>query len=420
VAVTERRTPALEAPRARTGTGALGFVRSRAHLLEPFWVLVGIRAVFWTGAILALLWMPAPVAGGNPVFRAYEARSDLVFGALAEWDSGWYVAIAENDYDNRQASAFFPLYPMLVRGLSIVTGSTVVAGVLIALLAAGIAAIVLAELARPLLGDLGARESVLLLALYPIAFVFTSVYSDSLLLALSAGAFLAALRGRPWLAGTLGAFAVGTRSLGLALIPALLVLLWPRDRSLRALARPLPLLMLPAALGAFALFLHRRLGDWNAFIDVQATFWQRHTPTLGPIGGLWESAEFAYRGAAQLALHLPRTGETFDRFDQIAVWFVLHFLLLLGALYLTWVAWRRLGAAYGLYSLTTLVVLLSNPVEWFPLQSLPRYLLTDFPLFLALASLTIERPRLRLITLCSFAAIGAVAAVAFSRHIWVA
>jgi hypothetical protein len=415
VAVTERGTASLEARRAR----GVSFIRAQTELLQPFWTLVAIRAVFWVGAILAFLWSPSPVAGGNPVFRAYEARSDLVFGALAEWDSGWYVAIAEHGYDSRQSAAFFPLYPMLVRAVSTITGSTVVAGVLIALIAAGIAAVVLAQLARPLLGELGARESVLLLALYPAAFVFTSVYSDGLLLALSAGAFLAAVRDRPWLAGILGALAVGTRSLGLALIPALLVLLWPRDRTARELARPLPLLLLPAALGAFALFLERRLGDWNAFIDAQSSFWQRHTPTLGPVGGLWESAESAYHGAAQLALHLPRTGETFDRFDQIAVWFVLHFLLLLGALALTWVAWKRFGAAFGLYSLTTLVVLLSNPVEWFPLQSLPRYLLTDFPLFLALASLTLERPRLRLVTFCSFAAVGAVAAVAFSRHIWV-
>lgn len=392
----------------------------RSHRARPFWLLVGIRAAFWAGAALAFLWSPAPVAGGNTVFRAWEARSDLVFGTFAEWDSGWYVAIADNGYESRQSTAYFPLYPLLVRALSSLTGSTVVAGVLISLLAAGVAAIMLAELARPLLGERGARESVLLVALYPAAFVFTSVYTDGLFLALSAGAFLAARRQRPWLAGALGALAVATRLLGLALLPALILLLWPRRRSARELARLLPLLALPAALGAYALFLDRRFGSWDVFADAQREFWQRHTPTLGPLGGLWESAESAYHGAAQLALHLPRTGETFDRFDQIAVWFVLHFLLLLAAIALTWVAWRRLGAAFGLYSVTTLVVLLSSTVTWFPLASLPRYLLADFPLFLALASLTLERPRARTIVLCSFAAVGAVAAVAFSRHVWVA
>jgi hypothetical protein len=394
--------------------------RVASERVRPFWLLIGIRVAFWIGAAVAFLWSPAAVAGGNTAFRAYEARSDLLFGTFAEWDSGWYVAIAEHGYESRQSTAYFPLYPLLVRGVSVVTGSTVVSGVLISLLAAGVAAVVIAELARPLLGARGARDSVLLVALYPAAFVFTSVYTDGLFLALSAGAFLAASRQRPWLAGVLGGLAVSTRLLGLALVPALLLLLWPRARSPRELLRPLPLVALPAALGAYALYLDRHFGDWNVFGEAQREFWQRHTPTLGPLGGLWEAADFAYHGAAQLALHLPRTGETFDRFDQIAVWFVLHFLLLLAAIALTWVAWRRLGAAFGLYSVTTLVVLLSSTVTWFPLASLPRYLLADFPLFLALASLLLNRPQARTIVLCSFAAVGAIAAVAFSRHVWIA
>jgi hypothetical protein len=292
--------------------------------------------------------------------------------------------------------------------------------VLVSLAAAAVAAVVLAELARPLLGERGARESVLLLALAPTAFVFTALYSDALFLALSAGAFLAAARGRPGLAGLLGGLAVGTRAVGLALLPALLLLLWPRGRSPRELVRLVPLLALPAAVGLFALHLDRRLGDWDAFVDAQSDFWQRHTPTLGPLGGLWEAADSARHGAAQLLLHLPRTGETYDRFDQVAVWYIVHFVLLVAALALTWVAWRRLGAAYGLYSLATLALVLSNTSDWFPLQSLPRFLLADFPLFLALASLTLERPRLRSTVLISFAALGAVAAIAFSRHVWIA
>jgi hypothetical protein len=171
----------------------------------------------------------------------------------------------------------------------------------------------------------------------------------------------------------------------------------------------------------FAWHLERRLGDWDVFLDAQSEYWQRHTPTLGPLGGLWEAAESAYHGAAQLLRHLPRTGEgAYDRFDQIAVWFVLHFVLLAAAAWLTWVAWRRLGAPYGLYSASLLVLALSSTSTWFPLQSLPRYLLADFPLFLALASLLEDHPRARGAVLVGFGAVGAAAAVAFSNHHWVA
>ena len=88
--------------------------------------------------------------------------------------------------------------------------------------------------------------------------------------------------------------------------------------------------------------------------------------------------------------------------------------------WLTWVAWRRLGAAFGVYSVATLAIFLSVPAEGFPLVSLPRFLLGDFPLFLALASVTLDHPRARGPALCTFAALGALAAAAFARGIWVA
>ena len=388
---------------------------------RPAWLLVGIRTLFWAGAALSLLWAPARLAGGNPDLRAYEPITDLLFGTFAQWDAVWFLHIAEHGYDSRQSTAFFPLYPLLVRGLAFVLGSTLVAGVVVSLAAAAAAAVVLAELARPLLGERGARDSVLYFALAPTAFVFTALYSEALFVALAAGAFLAGMQRRALPAALLAALAVATRPLGLALVPALLVLLWPRSRAPRELLAPASLVLVPVPIALFALYLERRLGDWNVFLDAQSEFWQRHTPTLGPLGGLWEAADSARHGAAQLLLHLPRTGEgAYDRFDQIAVWFVLHFVLLAAAAWLTWIAWRRLGAAYGLYSVAFLAIVLSNTSDWFPLQSLPRFLLGDFPLFLALASLTLERPRARTIVLCAFAALGAVAAVGFARHVWIA
>lgn len=393
----------------------------RAERLRPFWTLLSIRVAFWLGAALTLLW--TPLRGDLiPGFRAYDALTDLVFGTFAQWDAQWFVHIAEHGYDSKQSTSFFPLYPLLVHALAWVTRSTLVAGVLISLAAAGAAAVLLAEIARPLLGPLGARDSVLLVALYPLAFVFTAVQSDGLFLALSAAAFLAALRGRALAAGLAGALAVATRLVGIALLPALLLLLWPRARSARALARPLPLLLLPLALGLYMLYLHEHVGDALAFQHAQQIYWLRHTPTLGPIGGLWEALQSGWRGAAELARHLPREGgapQGLPQRDQVGTWNALHLLLLLAAFALTWVAWRRLGAAFGLYSLATLAVILLSPPSYFPLASFPRYLLADFPVFLALAALVRDRPRARQIVLCGFAAVGAVAAVAYSRKVWV-
>jgi hypothetical protein len=53
--------------------------------------------------------------------------------------------------------------------------------------------------------------------------------------------------------------------------------------------------------------------------------------------------------------------------------------------WLSVVAWRRLGAAYGVFSVVSLLIPLSAPTGRWPLLSLPRFGVTIFPFFLALA-----------------------------------
>ena len=392
---------------------------------RAFWTVVGIRVAFWVGTALTLLWQrptgPAPDRDLSlPTFQAYDGHSDLLFNAFTQWDAGWFLNIAQNGYGGEQAAAFFPLYPLLVHAFAWATRSLVVAGVLVSLLSAGVAAVALVRIGRALLPPGAASDGVLYLALWPVAFVFTSVYSDGLFLALAAWAFWAGMQRRPVLAGALGALAVGTRLIGLALLPALLFLLWPRGRRLRSAAiRLAPLALLPAAVGAYAWYLEHRLGDWRDFYQAQGVFWLRHQSAAGPFGGLWDAFAQAYHGTAQVTLHLGRAAQVTPP-DETGTRNALHLLLLVAALWLTWVAWRRLGAAAGLYSVAYLAIILSSTVTYFPLVSLPRFVLGDFPLFLALGAVTERRPTARQVVIGSFAAVGAAAAVGFSRHAWIA
>jgi hypothetical protein len=382
--------------------------------LRPAATFVAIRVAFWLGAAATLIWAPAP--DRRLIGDAYGALSDFLFRSLSQWDARWFLQIAMHGYEEvPQAAAFFPVYPAVVHGLAWATGSLLVAGVLVSLVSAAVAAWVLAQIARPLLGERGAHDAVLYLALYPVAFVFTSLYSEGLFLALAAGSFLAATRGRPVLAGVLGGFATGTRLIGLALLPALALLLW-RGRDGRSLVRLAPLLLLPAAVGLYALYLDHALGDPWAFTSAQAD-WNRETSPLGPIQGLKDAVLAAGRGARNL-LDLPASGP--GNAQRVGLWNLSHLVLLGAAFWLTWVAWKRLGAAFGVYSAATLAIVLSAPAEGFPLVSLPRFLLVDFPLFLALASLTHDRPRARDAVLVVFAALGAAAVAAFARGVWVA
>lgn len=360
-----------------------------------------------------------------PTFRAYDGLTDLLFGSLAQWDAAWFVHLAEHGYDSEQITAFFPVYPLVVSALSVVTGSTIVAGAIVSLVAGCVAIVLLRRIGATRLRLASQRDAVLLVSLYPISFVFTSVYSEGLFLALAAGAFLAGIRRRPLVAGLLGALAVDTRILGLALVPALAILLWPRTRTAREFGGLVTAVALPVlGLAAYGLYLHHRFGDALAFVHAAGVeTWNRHVPVLGPVSGLWQAATAAWHGSLELLRHLPRSGEYPDGLpahDTWSAWNIAQFLLILLALWLTWGAWRRLGPAFGVYSLGVVAIVLSSPADFVPLASSPRYLLADFPLFLVGAEVLQEHPRLRQPALACLAALGLVAAVGFSRKAWIA
>ncbi len=382
---------------------------------SPFWTLMWIRVAFWLGTALTLLWAPT-AADRVTRERAWDPVTDLFFGTFAQWDATWFLRIARDGYDELSA-AFFPLYPALVSLL----GSSIVWGSLLSLVAAGAGAWLVSRIADDVLGESGARDTVLILALFPTAFVFTAVYSDGLFLLLSAASFLSARRGSPWLAGIAGGLAVATRSMGLALLPALVYLLWPRRRG--EIWRLVPLLLLPGALALYAVYLDRELGDAFAFTNAQATGWERELGTLGPLTGAWMALQAGGHGALEILRDLPRTGDGSPGYSQelqVSAWNAVHLLVLVPLVWLTVVAWRKLGTALGLYAAATLVVIPSVPSEGFPLVSMPRFVLTDFPVLIALASVVDGRPRLRTGVLVGLGALSAAAGIAFSRGEWIA
>ena len=110
----------------------------------------------------------------------------------------------------------------------------------------------------------------------------------------------------------------------------------------------------------------------------------------------------------------------FTSTDRLGFWNAAHLVLLVVAAWLTWV-----GVAAGRDGVRRLLARDARrrplgAVEGFPLVSLPRFLMDDFPIVLALAALTRERPRAREILLVAFGAVSAVAGVAFAHAVWIA
>lgn len=333
-------------------------------------IFVWSRAAIWTVALLALHLV---VPNRHPDADRWDSERLHELGALvdvwARWDSDWYLRIAEEGYAAAPSStpAFFPLYPAAVAVLGrLLLGHYVLAGVLVSLAACLAAFVLLHRLALPRLGEDGARRAVLYLALFPTALFLQAVYAESLYLALALAAFLLAERGR-WLgAGAAAGLALLTRPVGIALLPALLVLAWRAEDRTRALAAP----VVAAAVGAlYPLLLAIWIGEPFAFLRAQEGIWERHLSPLGPLGGLWEGTAALFRDDGSRALALNA--------QQLA--FALVFVAL------AVVAWRAFGAAYGVFAAASLALPLSVPSERWPLLSLPRFGLVVFPLVLALA-----------------------------------
>ncbi|MDQ3778788.1 MAG: hypothetical protein M3310_08025, partial [Actinomycetota bacterium] len=226
---------------------------------------------------------------------------------------------------------------------------------------------------------------VLYLAIFPFSLFLGAVYSESLFLALALASFALAERGSFLASGVAAGLAWLTRPLGVALLPALFLFAW---RARRRRAAVLRLAAAPAIFALYPLFLWWRLGDPLAFVRAEKA-WGRDLSTAGPLGGLWDGLRAGWAGVRQLASTSDSTRywtavRDADP-DRVAAVNLQQLVFLLAFVALTAVAWRRLGAEYGIFAALSLLIALSVPSERWPLLSVPRFGVVLFPLFLALA-----------------------------------
>ncbi|MCD6022296.1 MAG: integral rane protein-like protein [Actinomycetia bacterium] len=200
--------------------------------------------------------------------------------ATERQDAVWYLRLADDGWSGDDASAaFFPLYPLTVRAVAWILpdswpGDELMAALLVSNVAFLGALLALFALTADAFGERVARRAIVVAALFPTAFFFLAPYTESLFLFLSILAFRAARWDRWGHVAVAGALAALTRSVGILLIPALLVEAFATKRgrsgSRRALAGRV------AAAGAISLGQLSWLawwglaqGNWLAPFDAQ-------------------------------------------------------------------------------------------------------------------------------------------------------
>lgn len=365
--------------------------RLSASAAAALWPFLISRAVV-VGALLLTRFVVAHV-----VVAGARATSAANAGLLG-WDASWYRVITAHGYAGagRTSFRFFPLLPLVSRGVGLLPGVDAGAAVLVVANVAAFAAMVLVHrLALIETGDDQAAEmAAWWIALFPSAFVLVMGYSESLLLVVSVAAFLALRTGRFAWAVPAGLLAGMCRPVGVLLaLPALIEVVADLRRNgmprLAGLAARAGAVVAPAA-GALAYL------AWQSTISHDFLLPAREQVSSHQRGGIADPLSTLLHDAGDLArgshlgtsLHAP----------WVVVLVALAVVLLV-----------RWPPSYGAYAVLTLAVALTAP----NLDSLERYGLGCFPFALALAGLS-RSPRVaRALLAVSAAMLVAYAVLAF-------
>ena len=297
---------------------------------------------------------------------------DLRQGLLA-WDGQWYEGITKHGYAGipHTGLRFFPLYPLLSRGLAFVVGGRVdVALIVLANLPALLLGALLVRLVRREGGDAPAAErAAWFVALVPPAFVLVFGYSEAIAGCLAVATFLALRSKRWWWAAAAGFLSGLTRPSGALLaVPALVeAARGLRGASPRDVAGRLSAVVAPVAgVGAYLVWVGVRFGTPMLPVQIQQRSWLRGG-FVNPVLALFRAGRDAFGG------HFGGNG--------------FHFPLMVVAVLLVVVVCLRWPAAYGAYAVVTVLVAFSAE----RLGSVERYCFLAFPLVLAIVSLTRSR-----------------------------
>jgi hypothetical protein len=312
-----------------------------------------------------------------------NARRPVQLGqGLFAWDAAFYRDIAEHGYGALRTGAlrFFPLVPLLTRGLGVVfLGNDAAALLVIANGSALLLGALLYRLARLETGDTAlAVRAAWFGAIFPPAMALVLGYAEATFMALTVAMFLALRTRRVIWAIPFGVLAGLTRPLGVLLaLPAAIEMarVWRSAATRDRVAGVGAVLSGPVGSGLYLLWVHYAYGDAWLPLSIQNDRAHR--------GGFVDPFTRVFDGIGDL-IHGDRFG------SGLHVLWVAVFVVLIVVLF------RRFPAPYGAYAAAVVVINLSAR----NLDSFERYAMSAIPMVLAVAAITarpdVERPVLAL------------------------
>ena len=356
----------------------------------------------WRPVLLSFLTARVIVAGALWIASVLPGHQRWT-AALMDWDAGWYYGIAHAGYAGLplESLRFFPLQPLLIRGLSVVfLGHTALAQFALVNGCALLYALLAHRLAlREGLSPQEAARVPWVSALAPAGFVLVMGYTEALFGVLVC-VLLLSMRSRHWMATALaGALAGALRPTGVILgLPVLLEAVrglrrcsWP-ERAARLVAVVAPL----AGLVAYLAWVGHRFGNPWLPVTIQRYDTLRAGFVVNPLPSVGAALQaLAGRGPGPVSplVHLA-TG-------------ILALALLVGCA-------RRLPPSFTALAATTLFLALTSR----GIQSIERYAASAVPLLLVAAVWLCTQRRLRVAETTAALLLAAASLLAF-MHLYV-
>jgi Gpi18-like mannosyltransferase len=293
----------------------------------------------------------------------------------ANFDGLHYLSLAEDGYENLYSQsqyAFFPVYPFLIRKLSIM-GSYLTSALLISHISLILAIYVFYKLVLLDFSKRIALRAVFLVSIFPTSFFFGSINSESLFLLLTVSMFYLVRKKLFLPAALLAAIASATRLVGIFLWPVLFIELWQvNKRQVRnVLKDPRLTLMLlpPLGLLSFMRFQFLHTGNWISFITGQPSFGANRT-----VDKLILLHQVFYRYFKMLTSLNPFA-------DPIYFTVALELIITIFFLGLVVHSFKKTRLSYAVFAALSFL----TPTLTGTFSSMPRYVLTIFPAFIVLA-----------------------------------
>lgn len=350
----------------------------------------------------------------NELFSAFN---------LPRWVYSWtnfdgfhYLTITQRGYlGTALIQAFFPVFPLIMRYFMVINlGFFLSLTLTFQLLITYGLTVTTFYFVKEVLNKSNKQAwwTVLSLLIFPVSFFMGALYSEGLFLFLVLLSFIFAKQKKWLLAGIFGAVISGTRVVGIAILPALLLELWLSRKNkfsyegiINFIKKDwfniIKISISSLGLLAYMSYLQKTFNDPLYFFHVQSEF------GAGREEGLILLPQVVWR-YIKIFMTAPADLKMFA--------YVQEFLFSIGAFCLLIFSWKKVRLSYLLFSLLVLLI----PTFTGTFSSMPRYVMVAFPIYFLMGEWLSKKTRLRVFALVLSLLLLIINTLLFIQGYWVA